>query len=349
MPLRPLSPRARRWLLRLMLLTASSAVSLLLMEAAVRVLLPHYSPRAQILFETQPDGVALGRRGATVRQANSKGDFDVSVTFNQLGLRDRKDLRAAKPGALFAVGDSFTMGWGVEEEERFSSQLERLLGEPVFNVAIPTDLRGYQRLLAYTEEQGVRVTRLVLGICMENDLRDYRDSSPSRPAPARAPAQPAFTGRAKPWLKTHSALFIAACHNLQKILFIRHALEAAGLAKDGEVIHMQNIFNETMLASCRDEVLRLAKDREVTVLLIPARGLWLGSNQETERRVHAHFAALLRDAGLRVVDPAPRFERDGPPLGCYFKADPHWNARGHRVAAEELAKAMKPGSASKTP
>ncbi len=42
-----------------------------------------------------------------------------------------------------------------------------------FNIAIPDNIIGYQRLLRYAEGRGANARRLVVGICMENDLQDY--------------------------------------------------------------------------------------------------------------------------------------------------------------------------------
>ncbi len=327
--------KSRRWLLRLALFEVSTICSLLLLEGAVRLLCPYYHPRAQLVLHALPDGTAIGPSNVTVRLANNQSDFDVPVTFNQLGLVERKDFNTAPAGALFALGDSFTMGWGVREEERFSNLLEQRLSEPVFNVAIPNDLRGYQRLLAYAEQHGPHVDRLVLGLCMENDLRDYR--VPPKPRAKRAVS----LGRFAFELRRRSALFLAVSHNLQKSRFIRACLERAGLIVIGELWSRDKTYDEAvLLTTSRDEVLRLTQDRSATVLLIPARGLWLPRTAEAEARIHDRFAILLREAGLRVVDMRPRFEREGTPLQFYFKADPHWNARGHRVAAEELAAAM---------
>lgn len=328
--------RLQRWPAKLALTVIASVGGLLLVEFGVRWLLPHYHPQAQIAFQPGPGGTHLGRPGSTLRLANTKGDFDVSVTFNALGLRDTKDLRQAPPGAWFAVGDSFTMGWGVKEEERFSNLLEKAIGQPVFNVAIPTDIRGYGRLIAYTESQGIKVSRLILGICMENDLRDYRSVEAAAPTTAR-PSAATSRSRARQWLRTHSAAFLAACHELQKVPVLRRGLENVGLARDGEQWVNPHNLDEAMLTSCRDEVVRLARGRETIVLLIPARALWLGQNRETENLVHARFAALLREAGLKVTDPAPHMEKHSQPLGHYFKGDPHWTTSGHQVAATAIA------------
>jgi hypothetical protein len=50
---------------------------------------------------------------------------------------------------------------------------------------------------------------------------------------------------------------------------------------------------------------------------------------------------MAREAGVNVVDVKSALEAQGDPLACYFKTDPHWNARGHAVGAAELWKAMR--------
>jgi hypothetical protein len=77
-------------------------------------------------------------------------------------------------------------------------------------------------------------------------------------------------------------------------------------------------------------------DRESVILIVPSSNLWSGSHQVEERKVHDTFVAELRAAGLQVVDPTKAFEAQGHPLDYYFKNDPHWNPRGHSIAADEL-------------
>ena len=79
---------------------------------------------------------------------------------------------------------------------------------------------------------------------------------------------------------------------------------------------------------------------------ILARLLWAGDNRDTERRMHDAFISELQKAGLRVVDMKPVLEKTGDPLACYFQSDPHWNARGHALAAQELFQALQSSPAS---
>jgi len=355
---RPAGSNTRRPGAKLLLLLVSLSVCLLLLELAARVFLPWANPKAQIPFHRAPGGIALGPPGQTVRQATPKGDYDIFVHFNEDGFRDAKNLREATEADWFALGDSYTLGWGVLEAERFSNVLEQgfktngpaLSGTRVFNVAIPDNLIGYQRLLKYAESRvphrGIR--HLVVGVCMENDLWDYREGRSTWDIPsgtdgagAAADGAGAKHVTARQWFKNHSALYIAASFELQKIPFLRRWLERSGIAREVEQLAGRNEWNETILTSSRDEVVKLVAGRDAFVVLVPSRLLWHGQNQQTELRVHEAFVRLLREAGVRVVDPKEALEKQGAPLDCYFKTDPHWNARGHAIAAQELFKAIR--------
>ena len=43
----------------------------------------------------------------------------------------------------------------------------------MFNLSTPTDIRGYGLLIEYAERHNAEPTRVVLSICMENDLKEY--------------------------------------------------------------------------------------------------------------------------------------------------------------------------------
>ena len=148
---------------KLLLLALSTCVGLLLLEGAVRIFLPAYNPKARIVYYINDDGVSLGPANATIHHGTPKGDFQLDIHFNQYGLRDTKDLKRSTTNDLFALGDSFTMGWGVKDDERFSNVLEKQLHRPVFNVASPENILGYVKLLRYARQQGAQVGHLIIG------------------------------------------------------------------------------------------------------------------------------------------------------------------------------------------
>ena len=350
-PLRAGNSQSRRAKFRtltakLVIVGVTTAICIAILEVAVRALFPYFRPSAQIPFIPQPGGFALGPPLQTTRQATPKGDYDLLIRFNEDGFRDTKNLREATEADWFAVGDSYTIGWGVEADERFSNRLEQSfqtnhIAARVFNIAIPDNIVGYQRLAAYAETRGPKIHHLIVGICMENDLCDY---TPHRSA-SEMMAAPGGLGKSKKeairrWFKKHSALYIAASFTLQKFTMFRSLLEKLGIARDVQALSGYNEWNETVLNTSRDELLKLVSGRDAVVLIVPSRLMWQGKNRETEIRVHEAFVKMLRDAGVEVVDPRAIMEASGAPLSYYFKTDPHWNPRGHELAARELFKAI---------
>lgn len=327
-----------------LLLTVTLLIGLSMMEWGVRRLFPYFSPTAQVPFRLVAKGMALGPAGQTVRMATPKGDYNSVLRFNQDGFRDTKTLAEAKSSDWYALGDSYTMGWGVEEEERFSNRLEQELRAHnlparVFNIALPDNIIGYGRLLRYAESRGAKVRQVVVGICMENDLRDYRDGKGAWDMMGLPPSSNKEAIRE--WLKKHSALYIAASYGLQRLTFTRKLLNRLGIARSIDELTGHNEWDETVLGASRDELVKLVAGRDALILIIPSRNLWHGAYIRTEQRVHETFIQMLREAGLRVLDVRPMIEASGDPLGCYFKTDPHWNARGHAIAGRELFKAIQ--------
>jgi hypothetical protein len=341
---RPAASKLRGVAANLLLLAVTLVICLALLEWTVRWLFPYFSPGAQVPFRLAAKGMALGPAGQTVRMATPKGDYDSTLRFNEEGFRDSKTLATATPADWFALGDSYTMGWGVQEDQRFSNRLEEALKAAgirarVFNIAIPDNIIGYGRLLRYAESRGAKVRQLIIGVCMENDLRDYSDGKGAWDTVDQPPSSKKEVVRN--WFKKHSALYIAASYVFQKSPLTRGVLQKMGIARSIDELSGKNDWNETVLKTSRDELVKLAYGREALILIIPSRHLWQGNNIQTENRIHEAFVRMLRDAGLTVLDPTPKLQEGGDPLSCYFKTDPHWNARGHAVAAQELFKAIQ--------
>lgn len=329
---------------KVLLLTVTLLIGVSMMEWGVRRLFPYFSPTAQVPFRLVAKGMALGPAGQTVRMATPKGDYNSVLRFNQDGFRDMKTLAEAGKADWYALGDSYTMGWGVEEEERFSNRLEQEFkahNHParVFNIALPDNIIGYGRLLRYAESRGAEVRRVVVGICMENDLRDYRDGKGAWDMMGLPPSSNKEAIRE--WLKKHSALYIAASYELQRLTFTRKLLNRLGIARSIDELTGHNEWDETVLGTSRDELVKLVAGRDALILIIPSRNLWHGAYIPTEQRVHETFIRMLRESGLSVLDVRPMIEASGDPLSCYFKTDPHWNARGHAIAGRELFKAIQ--------
>lgn len=133
----------KRITLALALLIASPAGALLAVELLLRVL-PTTAPpprfvAAGIGQRDTPNFVVDPILGWRLRPNQviewRTPEFTVLARSNAQGFRGRDFDPAHRP--IVVVGDSFSFGNGVGDEQTYATQLERALGVPVYNVAIP--------------------------------------------------------------------------------------------------------------------------------------------------------------------------------------------------------------------
>jgi len=90
-------------------------------------------------------------------------EFDTILTFDKFG---RYSNHAGKKGPGIAVlGDSFAMGWGVNDDETFSALLEKKINKPVYNLAVSG--YGTKKELIRFEKSGLAnsVDTVILQYC----------------------------------------------------------------------------------------------------------------------------------------------------------------------------------------
>ncbi len=116
-----------KWLLVVAAIILSTGVGMMIAEGFIRLIDPpmnyaympqeihvsHFRPSSFLWFELRPNH----------RSRFKMLEFDTTVATNSLGLRDN-EVDFTKPRVL-CMGDSFTFGFGVENDETFCAQLER--------------------------------------------------------------------------------------------------------------------------------------------------------------------------------------------------------------------------------
>jgi lysophospholipase L1-like esterase len=107
---------------------AAIAVGLLVGEGAVRVLARQ---SVAVPWQDEVDGIPAPRPNVRRRHAVPAA-FDVRVSFNAQRFRGAREF-AQEPRAgvvrLAVLGDSFTFGYGANDDETYPAQLEQILGE----------------------------------------------------------------------------------------------------------------------------------------------------------------------------------------------------------------------------
>lgn len=127
----------KRLIVNLIVLIVGVLVALLIAEVALRALKGRH-PIATARYGKIPNVTERGtylpwqlKPGAVDRQVDPYGEFDCEFRINSAGLRD-DEIEPEKPAGtrrILMLGDSMTVGWGVEQNECFAGRLDSLLNE----------------------------------------------------------------------------------------------------------------------------------------------------------------------------------------------------------------------------
>ena len=101
----------------------------------------------------------------------SNVEFSTPFIVNSLGVRDREQALAAPE--IVVVGDSYAMGWGVQQDEAFPKVIERRTGRRVLNAAVPS-YGTVREMLMLDRIDMSRSTTLVVQYC-SNDFGENDD------------------------------------------------------------------------------------------------------------------------------------------------------------------------------
>lgn len=163
--------------LNMLLLAASLLAALVMGEAFVR--LAGYQPQILIppfLYDNHPETWWTLRSG--FHTTLSTPDGPVTYAINRQGLRAPRDIHASSSlHYLFVLGDSYTFGWGANEEVTYPRVLARRFkaeNQPleVVNLGVPGygALHSLSRLEEYSQRIGV--PQLVVYMFCPNDPVD---------------------------------------------------------------------------------------------------------------------------------------------------------------------------------
>ncbi len=283
---------------------------------------------------TEFDPVYGKRLKANFQGTRVTPEFSMELTTNQLGHRGPP--RTALPeGAILFLGDSFTMGYGVNDDEVFVSLIsERLQGAyssvpDVINLGIGN--LGNGRWLKFLKQEGREHNPALIVLQLTgNDFADNRrenlfevDESGNL-----AEFEPAETGtrtiqkivEAVPGI-TSSYLFAAARQASQSLL--QSAPEPTAATRSQPTNNRPNNRRFDLTYKIIDQIIEWSAQNSVPLITFVVAA----SPAQLEG-----LEPLFSRRNLPLIT-APAKE-DSPDL--YYETDGHWNAAGHRHIADVL-------------
>lgn len=350
--------RAKRWMFRLGLVVGAVIFVTILLEVGLRLAT---GDRYQYVYPILENGSSAYLPGQEARFKHLEWDYTIRI--NSYGFRDVEPSGdTSAPGVVF-LGDSFTEGYGVAEEDAFVTLVrEELGGTRVFNAGHSgTHLKHYLRTYRehFKDQSGIRL--VVLAMLVDNDFVTT-DTPDDLPVVTDAERR-SFHYRLmllKTWLAAHVRIYSFAAERAKRHPLIVRLLDELELINAEPSLLDSPIYRKdqaaAILGHSRDLLVQFRQElaregRELLVVLIPRLELvdpstWkiladrLGSPEAAKAydpRVAFDFMIEgFREGSVPFLDLAPGFteaiRKDPGPY--YFRWDPHWNARGHRVAAD---------------
>ena len=261
----------------------------------------------------------------------SNTEFRTTIHVNSAQLRGaEEDLRAAE---IVVLGDSFAMGWGVEERKTFVSLLATATGRRVLNAGIAS-FGTVRELKLLSRLDLSRLSTLVLQFC-DNDY--FENAAGARNA-GQLPAFP--REKWEGWVRYNAALrrywpgryLVRMVSPRLERLFGRKAPEVEPDFKDPALRKDQVDFFIQLLEASPVDLSKV----DVVVLELNGRNQdadWFGPMLRDEVRTRGGIRGVRR---LDSVDVAPALGADD-----FFVLDDHLNPAGHRKVAAAIQPCLR--------
>jgi len=283
----------------------------------------------------------------------------VSPAHNTLahGIRRNFAETAIRPGAVLAVGDSFTEGWEVNDGETWPAYLERQTGKPVLNAGVggygtdQTILRAEQLLPI------VKPKVLIVGF-LELDILRAGHSHFGSPKPYFTLENGAlrYHPPALVTARRDGGFFVAAGYAIRDVLGYFASIDflLRRIAPDfwfgGEKREYRRAPNDPVRVTCALlERLKQRVDREGIRMILLMQYYATAIIDDEDRPADAlGVLACAKTHGIPVVDQFASLralvEKDPNALHPYYMHDgrnfTHMSAKGNAHAAQLLAKAL---------
>jgi hypothetical protein len=340
------------------LLLGSLVLTLLILEIALR-LFP--MPLSDRFFQPYPNFGWFHIPGRQGWQATP--EYRVWITINQQGLRDSEHSYEKPTGSyrILLLGDSFVEGLQVPLEDTFGKQLEAALNASsrdgtryeVINGGVSRF--GTDNELLFYQFEGRRYQPdLVLLLFYHNDVTDNTavayfelDNGAVQTVESRPGNKSKNADRVRCWLWDHFQIYRLARVGGQAIASLSgdrpntppHRSKALYQAETTPELEYSWELTIALMAEINREV--LADSARFAVIgisdIAALQPTTQGAELDWERPNH-ELGERLTGSGIFYIDLLPAFQAHYAQTGekLFWPGDKHWNAAGHRLAAETV-------------
>lgn len=256
-------------------------------------------------------------------------------TIDSDGLRSCGETPTSSGASILTVGDSFTYGDEVLDEEAWPAQLQRITGRRVLNGGVTG--YGFDQTVLRAEQLAVKHTPATIVMSFIAD--DLRRTEMRR-----------MWGRDKPWfaIENDQLVFkrVSAPARIQLPLRIRRRIDHVLVDLSPRLQHMLRYHVRVhppghglaIASRLTERLAKLQEERRIKIIVMAQYPpvVWVNTRIADEQR-HLTHAVLDHAAacGLATLDTFQRLATEPKPLDFYGVS--HMNARGNVMMATLLA------------
>ncbi len=319
-----------KWLGRFALLSCSTVVALLVAELAVSNLVPVRNVGPSFSEYHPVYGQALKKNFSCRRYCP---EFEMTLTTNSLGFRGSEPSSEWRKVLLF-LGDSFTMGYGVNDGEEYPSLVgDALKGGVeaesigVVNVGRGNIGNGYWVKFLQTEAEQYQPDFVVLQVC----INDFGDNLRERLFTITADGDleslevPPPGARRRIQEVVDRLPFVNRWHmyGLLRQLDFNVTPDTSTETPESDVEVPDTGYREVTYALIRESV-AICRQHGWPVVVFAA---------DVDEEIRDELSARCSAIGVDLISLPHKSDR--PDL--FYKHDDHWNSTGHRTAARLCA------------
>ena len=357
----------RKYLTNILIIFISIIIGLVMIEVLLRIFLP------QNLNISQIDEERVYKHEPNIESVLKRQEFLTHVKINSLGLRDREYAfqKPANTERIAVVGDSFVFGYGVELNETFVKLLENKLNKQsnkTFEVMnFGTSAYGTeQEYLTIKNDVVLYSPDVIILVFFSNDLKDNMKfnlfSVKNNTLIQNPPQKITAILKIRNFISWHSHLYALIYRSVIDNQNLRNLLIKAKLlnppykepSTDFDSLIYQNSYNADFEYSMNKTILLLNKIKETSnnhnlrfiLLLAPSKEqvddtemkkyiskMNINTSELNATLVQDTIKISLRKSNITIWDLSEQFMENSINNTFYYDTDPHWNKKGHELAA----------------
>ncbi|MEI2787944.1 MAG: GDSL-type esterase/lipase family protein [Steroidobacteraceae bacterium] len=305
-------------------------------------------------------------------------DFEYIQRVNNFGMRGH-DITAQKPPGTYRIlmlGDSFTMGKGVEDQETFSVLVERALKDKLAACGgartievLNGGVDSYAPILSYIaltrDFAALSPDMVVLNLDVSDLVQESayrqiarRDASGEIIGVPQLHVEPSLTDRIRDWTNHHlfitrTLLYLMTARADDRTLSIRDVVEQANFAVAAHTLEGDTELRDQQWRNIFESIGRIksfAESRNMKFVLtiypwghqvndtewMPGRRAFMPEGARPSEKSRQTVHEYSARMGIELVDLFPVFRAYRGKRPLYFDFDAHWTTTGQQVAAAGL-------------